>query len=776
MNRKEIKTGKRLFIVMIIVSFMMTGCGGLWQETENTELTDQSLQLETEDIAVLFQNIYDNAEETESLGSLEMMKNIISYLGKSGYSAVDEKNQINMTEAEQVAEFCRSVELKKDGELRLIVAAYSGSFTVYDLKATDGKVDVVRNYYQYADGGLKNSNTVSYPAEGWQYTQEGYLLFEGSFQLESYYTLLLSDMSEHVALRVLPLDEKCRELNRKYLLPMGYGGNNMFLVQWSEADFGSLDFYDLFDKLYPAVYGQPIPYAAAPNSGVGTVYQVPENIFESVIQEYIRIDSEKLRQETVYFPENSSYEYKPRGFYESEYSEIPYPEVTDYTENEDGTVTLRVNAVYPEENTSKAYTHEVTVRPLDEAHFQYISNRLIYPEDGYDAWWHPERLTQEQWKEIYAENNSLEKEGAAMEEKTREKALSLYFPQEAKCLMDEAEREEVRNKVLTAAQGIKELYEDAETGTGFDTCRVRNFSKEQRKRAVMLLGEAGYTSVADNMNMENHEAVEAFYSSYQEKKDAMVTLFDVAPDGVIRAFTFLYRDERLQSYYVEVGWREGGVPEILSTQVSDIAQIRLTEKGYFIYAYEELVHHASLRQYWRIKPLSDECRELTEKYISGLSYMKYNMLITDWDSGNAETILMPSMFEDLYRMDTGESPKPQNGRIAAEIYERIMTAYFPVTVRQVRERCGYDAGQDNYPYETAACGPYPPFGEVVDYTENPDGTLTLFADGVWPDYDSDRAFRNRIVVEPFEDGSFRYLSNSIEKEEMDIPVIKSAGR
>lgn len=58
--------------------------------------------------------------------------------------------------------------------------------------------------------------------------------------------------------------------------------------------------------------------------------------------------------------------------------------------------------------------------------------------------------------------------------------------------------------------------------------------------------------------------------------------------------------------------------------------------------------------------------------------------------------------------------------------------------------------------------PYPPFGEVVDYSENIDGTITLIVDGVWADYNSDLAFTNTIVVEPFGDGTFRYLSNTIE--------------
>ena len=100
-----------------------------------------------------------------------------------------------------------------------------------------------------------------------------------------------------------------------------------------------------------------------------------------------------------------------------------------------------------------------------------------------------------------------------------------------------------------------------------------------------------------------------------------------------------------------------------------------------------------------------------------------------------------------------------------------MTTYFPVSVEQLREHCGYDEGSNSYEYEMIYASPYPPFGEVVDYTENADGTITLIVDGVWPDYNSDLAFRNTVVVQPFEDGTFRYLSNSIEQIELELPPI-----
>ena len=54
------------------------------------------------------------------------------------------------------------------------------------------------------------------------------------------------------------MDETCRELNRKHLLPVGYACNNMFLENWSEEDLVELDFYDLFDVFHP----QPVNESA----------------------------------------------------------------------------------------------------------------------------------------------------------------------------------------------------------------------------------------------------------------------------------------------------------------------------------------------------------------------------------------------------------------------------------------------------------------------------------------------------------------------------------
>lgn len=409
-SKKEKKKILTLFVMAGTAILIMTGCSDELQEVpENREtVVDNEVYLANEDdfddavsIAAVYRDIYDEAVETNTLSSLETLRRIVARLGENGYVAVDSENQVDMAGAEQVIEFCKAVDEKKSAMLTIIVIKDFG-FRKFDLKTEDGNVNIVRGYYQYdQDGCFQNRSTVSYPADIWQYTEEGYLLFEGSYFSDENYVLTLSDTPEHTALRVLPLDEKCRELNRKYILPVGYEQNNIFLTDWNEEDIGELDFYDIFDNFYPILHGQSVPYVADESLAVGAVYQIPEEIFENVIMTHFNVNKEALRRETTYNPEKAAYEYRPRGFYEVEYPDIPYPEVVSYTENQDGTITLIVNAVYPNGNTSMAYSHKTVIRPLEEDCFQYVSNQMMNLIDEHDIWWHSNRLTKEEWIEIY---------------------------------------------------------------------------------------------------------------------------------------------------------------------------------------------------------------------------------------------------------------------------------------------------------------------------------------------------------------------------------------
>lgn len=345
--------------------------------------------------------LYQKAEEENKLADLETIRSIVNRLGENGYPAVDSKNQIDMTEAEQVVRFCEMVDAKEAAEITIIEVSYLPGFVKYDLQTKDGNVNVVRSYYKYENQKLQRNTTGSYQAEYWNYTEEGYMMFSGVWYSEELYILTLSGAEENTALRVQPLDEKCRELTRKYLTPISFEQNNIFIVDWSEDDFGELNFYDMYDILYQKENGEYVPYAADDNLGVGAVYRIPKEEFESVIMTYFNIDSETLQAKTVYYSEDSTYEYKPRGFEEVEYPEYPYSEVVGFTENSDGTITLTANVVFPHSGNSKVYAHQVVVRPLEDGGVQYVSNKIYPSEDNSEETWHTPRLTAEEWEELY---------------------------------------------------------------------------------------------------------------------------------------------------------------------------------------------------------------------------------------------------------------------------------------------------------------------------------------------------------------------------------------
>ncbi|MDE7341461.1 MAG: short-chain isoprenyl diphosphate synthase [Lachnospiraceae bacterium] len=359
--------------------------------------------VEAERVSAVYCAVYEEAMRTNTTGSLDMMRKIIAELGKGGYAAVDSDNQVDMVNPELVLRFCEAVEDAEMAKLTVIVPARLGSFVKYDFETEKGDVYILRGYYQYENGYMQNRSTAIYSADAWQYTEEGYLLFEGSYYTAESYVLVCSDEPEYAAFRTAPLEEKCRELNRKYILPAGYQMNELFLTDWSEEDFAGIDFYDLFDVLYEEVNGRCNPYKMDENPNVGTIYQIPAEEFEGVIMRYFEIDQETLRSRTSYLPQEKAYEYRPRGFYELGYTNIPYPEVVDYEEKPDGTIELIVNAVFPYEKTAKAYSHKVVVRPLQDGGFQYVSNEKLAPEEDYRIWWYSERLSEEAWKETYGD-------------------------------------------------------------------------------------------------------------------------------------------------------------------------------------------------------------------------------------------------------------------------------------------------------------------------------------------------------------------------------------
>lgn len=130
-------------------------------------------------------------------------------------------------------------------------------------------------------------------------------------------------------------------------------------------------------------------------------YVTSASEFDSVLQSYLNISSDTIRSRTVYYPERDTCQYRPRGLEDSEYSYPPYPEVTAYETQADGTVKLTVQTVYITKFSDQAVTSELIVRPLPDRSFQYVSNHVTGTTEGISGSWYTPRLTEEEWNDRY---------------------------------------------------------------------------------------------------------------------------------------------------------------------------------------------------------------------------------------------------------------------------------------------------------------------------------------------------------------------------------------
>lgn len=679
---------KRLILVILIFMFSVTGC------TEKVREDKKDILEVGQETGKCIQDIYASASDLGRLTDPETMEAILERLGSEGYSAVDEKNQFNMTHPEPVEAFCQKVSDGQSGEMRLIVVTSTASFSCYEFSSDGDDVKVTKCVVNWNENQPEAGFKEEFSAVSWLYTDKGYLFFERS--LPAGYEKTMG----YTGIRVKPLDAQCREACREYIIPVNYYLNNMFICDWDETDFNTLNFYDLFEPLYRMNYDCDSPYGVNVKDDR---YEIPGDEFEGLFLKYFNMDADTLRKRTVYQKEGQVYQYRPRGMHDAaRITDIPYPEVVDCIQNGDGTFTLTVDAIWPAKMMDRAFSHQVMIRPMEDGSFQYVSNRGIPLENAVEPNWYTERT-----------------------------AISI---------LTEEERNRLREEALALAAADK------------DIC-----------------------SKVDEMNADRYEDAVKFYDAYKEGRDGQVTLYRAYNNGIFGAITFTYREGRLQTCFVGIHWNREGAAEVYQTGDGNIVDLNLTKKGYFIYTNEFTVMHGSLREYFRLKPLPEKCQELTEKYISGLSYVDYELLLNDWNQERIAAYLNTSLFLDIYRMKTGGTPELENGKIPSEVFESVMTEAFPVTVEQLRNNCHYEEESESYPLQRACAKQFAPFGEVVDYRENGDGTLTLFVEAVWTDYNTDCAYKNEILVEPLDDGSCSYLSNKVEKTGTDREVLADEG-
>ena len=374
------------------------------------------------------------------------------------------------------------------------------------------------------------------------------------------------------------------------------------------------------------------------------------------------------------------------------------------------------------------------------------------------------------------EVSSTEKTKSAEEEAAEQWEKGYGLP------VDEQEEKEAENDCRAMMECIYEIYKEADKGTASNVVLTDETILELQKKLM----ETGYpiVTLVTYSNMENYKSVDSFLEDCTAGKSGFVVIYEIHDDGGIGRMKFIFDGTDMYVVSARSVWNENGRSGMSDISYTRIKEWKYTNKGWFCYELcvpeppevSEIMDGSCLI---RVKPMTEEQREMSERCVRGLGYQGQNLLCSNWNAENMSELDYNGMFEYLYGMKYGEkfnSEDYPNG-IPKEEFENLIMEYLPITAEQIREYAVFDEENQTYLWARLGCFNYAPtfFGtslpEVVAIKENEDGTVTLTVEAVCDMVICDDAvITHELTVRFAEDGSFQYLGNEILNDGiMQIP-------
>lgn len=348
--------------------------------------------------------------------------------------------------------------------------------------------------------------------------------------------------------------------------------------------------------------------------------------------------------------------------------------------------------------------------------------------------------------------------------------------------VDGQEEKEAENDCRAMMELIFDIYEDADKGTASNVAFNDEIILKMQKRLKET--ECPVAASVTYSNMENYEIVDSFLEECKDGKRGSVVVYEIHHDGGIERMKFIFDGADMYVVSAKGIWNDNGEPGISYISCTRIKEWKYTGKGWFCYELcvpeppevSEIMDGSCLI---RIKPMTEEQRELSERCVRGLGYQGNNILCSNWDVHHMEELDFNGMYEYLYAMKYGDKFNSEDypDGIPKEEFESLIMEYLPITAEQIREYAVFDEEHQTYYWERLGCFNYAPtfFGtslpEVTAIQENKDGTVTLTVEAVCGTVICDDAvITHELTVRFAEDGSFRYWGNKILNDGiMQIP-------
>lgn len=342
--------------------------------------SEEALLARCDEIVSLYRDIYDSAEKQQpedrwekavlpqaSIDSMEVR------LEENGLSVIDSSDTCPgyLKNAADFRRFLDSVRGEKNAVQEVFAIRSTGALE-YRRFVQDGKDTNVYSMVRSLDG----SEETSYAAHriyGWKLTQRDNFFYRINPEDDPHY-------QNYALIRLQQPDETLWELYSKYILAGGYTATNIFLTDWTEENFSPLCFNDVWMYLYRHQTGQQFSPEDCQYDTERRCYWIPADEFEPILLPFFRLNAAGLRAAAGYDAEKNCYPW--REIESNDYTILlTYyriePEVTAFSVNADGTITLTVEAVCTDLGMDCLFSHAVTVRPVGENGFQFVSNRVL---------------------------------------------------------------------------------------------------------------------------------------------------------------------------------------------------------------------------------------------------------------------------------------------------------------------------------------------------------------------------------------------------------------
>lgn len=304
--------------------------------------------------------------------------------------------------------------------------------------------------------------------------------------------------------------------------------------------------------------------------------------------------------------------------------------------------------------------------------------------------------------------------------------------------------------------------------------------EDVQENMVDVLANKGYLVRADGLysNIKNEELLERFLIDANDGKSGSVVLYELRTRAAVVRYEYSFDGYDMYVFASGMEIQQDGTRCQTYCSYTRLKSWRYTDAGWFCYElcvpeYPEVSEMVDGSVLIRVKPISEENRRASEKYVLNIGYQGNNILCSNWDIGSLEALDYTGMYEYLYAMDTGERfllDEDSEG-IPADEFERLIMKYIPVSQEIIRSSTAFNEDKGEYYWARLDCMNYAPthFGtsypEVVAIKENDDGTITLTINAVCEMVLNDEAIiTHELTIKEIMDGSFMYMKNKIQDD------------